>query len=380
MKVLNVNMSLDPVTGGGSVERTVQMTRYLARNNSECTILTTDYGLTSERMRALEGAGINVIAFPCMIKRFYIPKISYKSVINAVENVDIIHIMNHWTFINALVYFVARRLGKPYVVCPAGSLSIYGRSKLLKKIYNWVIGKKIIRNAERLIAITEDEKFAFRDYGVNLCKVDVIPNGIDPDDYSTRDDTDFRNKYGLGQDPILLFVGRLNHIKGPDLLLQAFCNMGEASKPFRLVFVGPDGGMLPSLRRMAHESGVGDRVHFIGYLGSQEKSKAYHASDLLVIPSRKEAMSIVLLEAGITRTPVLLTDQCGFNELSECGAGDIVPATAEGLQEGLTRLLKHPGELRSLGERLYELVHEKFAWNTIVDNYLNIYDIILRKR
>ena len=155
MKVLNVNMSLDPVTGGGTAERTFQISKSLAKAGTECMVLTTDLGLTPERIKAM--GKVRVIALPCLFRRFYVPKFSYKQIKNVVKSVDVVHLMGHWTFINALVYFIAHRLNKPYVVCPAGALPIYGRSKFIKKLYNWVIGRKIIRNANGHIAIAVNE-------------------------------------------------------------------------------------------------------------------------------------------------------------------------------------------------------------------------------
>ena len=134
---------------------------------------------------------------------------------------------------------------------------------------------------------------------------------------NSKDIDYFRNKIGIGNSPFILFVGRLNRIKGPDLLLKAFYNIKNNLQDFHLGFVGPDDGMLSELKQMVDEYQLNDRIHFIGYLGGADKSNAYHAADLLVIPSRQEAMSIVVLEAGISGTPVLLTDQCGFNVIEK---------------------------------------------------------------
>src|SRR4030042_3317556 len=155
MKVLNVNMSLDPVTGGGTAERTFQMSRFLAKVGIECIVLTTDLGLTPRRIMDMDG--VKVIALPCLVKRFYVPKFSYRVIKRIVEDVDVVHLMGHWTFINALVYFIGKRLNKPYVVCPAGTLPIYGRSKIIKMLYNLVIGKKIIRKDTGALAINKAE-------------------------------------------------------------------------------------------------------------------------------------------------------------------------------------------------------------------------------
>lgn len=371
MKILNVNHLLDPVTGGGTAERTFQMSRFLAEAGTDCSILTTDIGLTAERMDALQG--IEVLAFSCLSKRFYIPRCSYRQIRKLIQGVDIIHLMGHWTFLNAIVYFIARRLRKPYVVCPAGALPIYGRSKVFKSIYNLVVGKRIMDNAAGYIAITADELPQFQTYGIDPDRVVIIPNGVDGTDYISSDDSGFRKKYGLGSEPFILFVGRLNSIKGPDLLLKAFAQLKDQTKDFHLVFVGPDGGMLTELKQSVAAFGVADRVHFIGYLGGVDKAQAYCAADLLVIPSRQEAMSIVALEAGISATPVLLTDQCGFDEVASVGGGKVVTASVEGLQQGLLELLKNPHRLIIMGENLKKYVSEHFAWNSIVNNFLKLY-------
>jgi glycosyltransferase involved in cell wall biosynthesis len=378
VKVLNVIISLDRVTGGGSVERTFQMSRSLAKAGEECTILTTDIGQTPERMKELEG--ITVVALPCLSQRFYVPKFDYQRIRDLVRGADVIHLMSHWSFLNALVYFFARRHHKPYVVCPAGVLLIYGRSRVLKTLYNWVIGRRLIQNAAKHIAITADEIPQFSTYGVSKDSVTIIPNGIDPEEFKDDEVDDFRAKYGLGSAPFILFMGRLDPAKGPDLLLRAFCNAREHLLSYHLVFAGPGLDESPELRAMVADYNIRDRVHFLGYVGGLNKSRAYHAADLLVIPSRREAMSIVALEAGITGTPVLMTDQCGFNELAEAGGGMVVAASVEGLEKGLVDMLGNPAALKMKGEKLRAFVSKHFLWDSIIDKYIRLYNDVSRFR
>jgi glycosyltransferase involved in cell wall biosynthesis len=381
LRVLNVNATLDPVSGGGTTERTFQLSRSMARAGTECAVLTLDGGLAPERMEALAGA--RVFALPLLWGRYYVPKVSLASLEKvrvAVEGSDVVHLMNHWTFLNAVVYLLARRLGKPYVVCPAGALPIYGRSRHLKAVYNRLVGYGIIRNAAGHVAITADEIPHFEAYGIKAGRVSVIPNGIDPSDYRAKDDAGFRQRYGLGGAPFILFVGRLNHIKGPDLLLKAFARAKYELPGHLLVFAGPDEGMLSELQKDVAGSMLGDRVRFVGYLGDEEKSRAYHAADLLVVPSRQEAMSIVALEAGICGTPVLLTDRCGFDEIGSAGGGRVVSASVEGLRAGLVELLEDPAGLTRMGENLRRLAQDRYTWNSAIEEYLKLYEHILGLR
>lgn len=375
MNVLNVNMTLDSVAGGGTAERTFQMSRFLVRSGARCTVLSTDLGWSPARAEAF--TGVEVVTLPCFWKRFYLPKVPFGLIRNVVAGADVIHLMGHWTMLNALVYLFARRFHKPYVVCPAGSLMIYGRSKLLKRLFNLVIGARIIRHAKRCIAVTPSEKPHFEMHGVTADRITVVPNGIDPEQYIARDDDTFRAQYGLGKQPFILFIGRLNRIKGPDLLLQAFCELRDELKEYSLVFAGSDDGMLHELKTLVSAYSIESRVHFIGYVGGNDKAKAYHAAGLVVIPSRQEAMSIVVLEAGICGRPVLLTDRCGFDEIEKINGGRVVPASAEALATGLMTMLGNADSLMTMGRNLEQFVRARFLWNTVVNEYIELYKNLL---
>ena len=91
-------------------------------------------------------------------------------------------------------------------------------------------------------------------------------------------------------------------------------------------------------------------------------------------------MSIVVLEAGAGATPVLVTDQCGLNEISEIGGGQVVAASADGIMKGLREMLSSPDKLQSMGENLRAFVQSRFAWDTIVERYVELYEQILAKQ
>jgi len=161
------------------------------------------------------------------------------------------------------------------------------------------------------------------------------------------------------------------------LLLNAFCNVKGKLNNYNLVFAGPDEGMLPVLKKIAINSGIEDRIYFTGYLEGKEKSSAYHAANLLAIPSRQEAMSIVVLEAGITKTPVLITDQCGFDEVADINGGRVVSASVDGLQNGLIEILKDSYELSSMGANLEKYTRRHFIWDAVINKYIKLYQNIL---
>lgn len=375
MKILNVNMSIAPIRGGGTAERTVQMANALAELGHESYLLTLNLEINELRQKELQK--VKLVTLPCLIERIYLPIPALKTISDLVSNADIIHLMGHWTILNAIVYFYIRKFKKKYVICPAGALPIFGRSKFVKKLYNFIVGNNIVKNSNAQIVITMDEISHLASYGVAPNNAVWIPNGINSEVLQDQDDSNFRKTYELDNFPFLLYIGRLNPIKGPDLLLEAFCSVKNNFPNLHLVMAGPDEGMLTSLKKMAKSAHVEERVHFVGHISGKVKSNGLHAAKLMVIPSRQEAMSIVVLEGGIVGLPVLLTDQCGLNNLAGINAGIIVPASVEGIRNGLLNNLGDEERLKMFGDNLKAHVFDNYLWSEIVKKIETLYKKIL---
>ena len=368
-------MSMDEKTGGGTVERVRQLSLHLNKLGHEITILTTNYNLS--KSQAFLPKNIKLLPLPCIIPRYYLPFPFLWKVSQVVKNADIIHLVNHWTIINVIAFIFITIYKKPYVVSPLGSLPIYGRSKLIKKFYNSLIGKRIINKANACVVSTKNEYPSFQSLGVNKSKLNHIPNGIDEKDYLFKGDDFIKEKLGLGNNPFVLFIGRLNPIKGPDLLLNAFCKIKNKLPNLDLVFIGPDEGMLKSLNEFSVQNSLNDRVHFLGFLSRDDKSRLLHASSFLSIPSRQEAMSIVVLESGIAEKPVLITDQCGFDEVEGVGGGFVVSATIDALAEGIKKMMSKKNIMEKMGKNLNTFVKKRYLWETIANDYIMLFERVV---
>lgn len=375
LKILNVNMSVDPVLGGGTAERTMQLCREFVELGHSCSLLTMDLGLSEEHKRTIGSKGIKAVYLPCISKRFYLPLPLLGVVARTVRSADVVHLMGHWTVINALVFLFCLLFRKPYVVCPAGALPVFGRSRVVKFFYNALVGRRLVQKSSGWVAITANEVEQFYHYGVLPEEVVVIPNGINISDFECGSGHEFRSKHGI-KGPLILFVGRLNEIKGPDLLLEAFLSLVHKYPSHELAFIGPDGGMLDDLKKLSSEYDA--TVHYLGYVGGSEKAQAYRAADFLVIPSRQEAMSIVVLEAGACETPVLITDQCGFDDVEQIGGGRVVSASVEGIARGIEWMID-TGGLDAMGKKLNEYVVNGYRWSGAAHKYLSLYESILNK-
>ena len=185
-----------------------------------------------------------------------------------------------------------------------------GDSKLFKLFYKILFGDFIINNASSLIAITDREKREFEKYGVPSKKISVIPNGIECAEkkFSDKNIEDEFKKFR----PYILFIGRLNYIKGPDLLLKAFIKIAKDFPEYKLLFAGPDEGMKIKLDSMIKKSKLENKVLFLGFVNELRKRSLYQNASILVIPSRSEAMSLVALEAALQGLTSIFTNVCGL--------------------------------------------------------------------
>ncbi len=381
MKMLLVNHLMDPVSGGGTAERTFQIARFLVRAGVSCTVLTLDLGITPARRAALGGAAL--VTAPCLNQRFFSPWISPRRVRELVAASDVVHLSGHWTLLNAMVYFACKELRKPYLFCPAGALAPFGRSLRLKSVYERLVGQQLRQSAAACVAVTEAERADFAACGVPSERIAVIPNGIDTADYQLENpalaSVSFRQVSGVGDAPFVLFLGRLNLIKGPDLLLQAFLDLDERFQDVHLVLAGPDGGMQVELASMAQARGLTERVHFVGYVGGAQKVAALREAHLLAIPSRREAMSIVVLEGGICGCPVLFTDACGLDDIARQKAGTMVPVSVVALNAALSDLLNDNLSRTKAADRLRDIVQRHYLWEAQAQRYLSLMKKLLAR-
>ena len=131
------------------------------------------------------------------------------------------------------------------------------------------------------------------------------------------------------------------------------------------------------LKYIANNSLCLDRIHFLGFIRANLKNKLYKNADFLVIPSRSEAMSLVVLEAGIQGTESIFTNECGLEIISEKKLGVCVPAEALELANAIENKINKKSS-KLINYDLIDFVTNNFNWNKISLDFLKVLEIVIR--
>jgi glycosyltransferase involved in cell wall biosynthesis len=201
----------------------------------------------------------------------------------------------------------------------------------------------------------------------------VVPNGVDLDvavpPSSTLAPTN-RHKVVLG-------VGRLEHNKGFDLLLQAVAALDSSGPPVRVRLVG-DGTQRDRLAALARSLGIADRVDFTGALDAAAVAREMAGATVVVVPSRTESFGIVVLEAWRAGTPVVATSLGGPAGFVHDGVDGLIvdPTHEAALAAAISRVVTDHGLARDMAEAGLSAVRG-YTWQATAEAYATIYDRVL---
>jgi glycosyltransferase involved in cell wall biosynthesis len=221
----------------------------------------------------------------------------------------------------------------------------------------------------RIIAVSPEERRGAVRLGLGKSRVILIPNGVGASDLAPRDAA--RRALGVGdRDLVVGFVGRLVPQKAPDLLVRAMARVAANVPHARLAIVG-SGPLGQGLPRIAAELGITGRVLWLGERDARQLTAGF---DVFAMPSRKEGLPYVALEAMSAGLPIVGTDTAGLECLVTPGVnGALVPCgDFEALGAALTEILLDPAKRRRYGAASLERVRE-FSVDAMVDRIVAAY-------
>jgi D-inositol-3-phosphate glycosyltransferase len=259
------------------------------------------------------------------------------------------------------------------------------------------VEEELMRDISRIVAATPLDKRQMVDlYGANPRKIVVVPLGVDPDMFRPIIRSEARQAVGLdlaGMCRLILFVGRMDPLKGLETLLRAVCKLTdlepELVKGLCMAVIGGDAdenetglnNELECLDKLKNEVGLRDLVIFLGSRAQDTLPYYYSAAEVCVVPSHYESFGLVALEAMACGTPVIASRVGGLQlTVEDDVTGFLVPAgDPDALAEKL-RLILADSELR---ERLGANARRKaqaYTWQVVADRILKVYEGLWQRK
>ena len=262
-----------------------------------------------------------------------------------------------------LGYLLKKKYHIPYVIRFGGG-DIPGFQERFKIVYKFIgpFLKVIWKNADALVANSEGlQKMAYDFYKKK--SVNIIPNGVDSE-FFCPGEKEKADRFDI------LFVSRLIERKGLQYVLPQLKDIQNGTeKTVHLTVVG-DGPFKSNLEQMAVDLNIQDMVSFEGGKTKEELIPYYQKADVFILPSEKEGMPNVVLEAMASGLPIIMTPCEGSKELVQ-GNGKI--CNVDNFKNEIEKMLSNKELLIKYGRESRKMALEQFSWNIISDRYMKLY-------
>ncbi|WP_355662381.1 glycosyltransferase [Halomonas salifodinae] len=254
-----------------------------------------------------------------------------------------------------------------------------------KSIFHMWLVKKNIKSADAVASTSHCMAEHTKGLAPELDDINITPFGVDLSGFSS-----IKRKPGSASDKITIgTVKTMSHNYGIDLLLKAFadvCKKIELDGTYSFVdlklrLVG-DGADIGSLKVLAAELGIADKVSFVGRVNHENVPGELEKLDIYVALSRKESFGVAIIEAGAAGRPVVVSDAGGLPEVVVNGkTGLVVPGESpEMAAEAILKLVKDRLLMKRMGELARQHVSKNYSWDASVEKMVDLYKRVISER
>lgn len=303
------------------------------------------------------------------------------------QKADIVVINGIMTYPMTTAGIISKNLNKPYVVSLRGGLlpRHMAMKPKRKKAFLKLFVRPILNNAAAIHATCEAEYNCAIKLGLKA-PVIIVPNGtnLPPENLENPGGALSKKLKSLSKQRLVLFMGRIEPIKGLDILLQSWADLTSEDnyKNVNLMIAGPDErNYTRKLKSMTSKLGIDDKVFFYGMVDNDSKWLLYKQADIFILPSYSENFGLVVAEALASGTPVITTTSTPWEILETYNAGKWVSPEKQSLTNALRQLLDMPCEkLRAMGKEGQKMVRENYSWDIIAEKLVSVYQYVLEKK
>jgi glycosyltransferase involved in cell wall biosynthesis len=368
-----------PHTGG--IERVVyEQSKRLMQRNFEPTVIT-------NRIDTPKNYVVNGIPVECYESLntgfrlgipYSIPTVaSFKTFLKAVKSNKIIHAHGHPYLTSLIAAKLAKRYSKPFVLTQHNTFIEYDNFfDTVERLNDLAVGKETLKEADRIIAVSNATKNYVLSLGAKPEKVKVLHNAVDLARFKPMPGKrqEMRRKLGIPQSAtVVLTVRRLVYKNGIDTLLES-AKIAAKKNPnvvFLAVGKGPD---MASVQENVNHAGLENNLRLTGFVSDEDLPFYYNAADFFALPSKSgEGLPLVALEAMACGLPLIATNVGGISEIVMENYGKLVPPNQpEQLAEAILEFADTDFSSRRL--ELRAVMEEKFSWDKNVETLVGIYE------
>lgn len=374
MRILHVIPYASPIYGGPCTA-VRQMVDVLTGGGVEIDVATTTANggeeLDVPLGKPVEEGGARFYYFRRQSPKFWMFSWGLKSwVEERAREYDLIHVHGLFAYTTLPACAAARRAGKPYVITPHGVLDPWCLAhKWWKKWpYYYLLEQKNLAGAAAIHVTSAFEADGLARLGFGD-KARIIPLSVNLREPAPR--------LACTDKPLsLLFLSRLDPIKGLPILLEAMALLKERGRRDCSLEVVGDGSpdYKAKILALVNQLGLSENVRFAGFLQGEAKARVFATADIFLLPSYHENFGLAAAEAMAEGLPVIITDRVGLaEEVKKAGAGIVVPAGDAIALAGAIEQLSRP-ELRcAMAEKARKLVENKFSKAALQDRLMGLY-------
>lgn len=246
------------------------------------------------------------------------------------------------------------------------------------------VEEQLIASADRIIAFSPHERDSMaRLYGADVKRIQLAPCGVDLGTFRPLDREESRQRLGLNGDKVLLYVGRIESLKGVELLVRTAAHL-DTCEPVRVLVVGDDNGQdgeVERLRELAGTLQVDDFIDFVGRVAQEELPVYYSAADVCVVPSFYESFGLAALESMACGTPVVASRVGGLPTVVQHGSTGYLKSwrCPEAFANSLEMLISSKSLQHSMGVAARRRA-EDLSWDKVAERIAGVYDALVEER
>jgi len=247
----------------------------------------------------------------------------------------------------------------------------------------WMIraAKNYANSCDAVITPTPSVMDIIRNWGVTNGNITAIPTGVEENEFENPDRTGVREKYGIGEDEILLFVmTRLTAEKNVDFLVDAVLDILQKNDTSKFMICG-EGNLKEEIAKKVSRSGLEDRAIFSGIVSGGEKKNYYTAGDIFVYASKSETQGMILTEAMYSGLPIVAVRATGAVDIIEDGkTGFLVEENIEKFGSAVQKLIDDENLRKKFGEEARRIAREKYTAGVCAGKMVEVYEKTMSRK